>query len=75
MTDKEVFAKRELKILEENNVPEEFHLFFCSRAWKSGHTYGYHEAILHLKDLVDGFDKYFKRVMQIEPPLGRSESS
>lgn len=57
MTESE-FVDKQNKML--SNIPASFHSWLCSRAWDSGHAYGYEEVISHLSDLLDGFDKALK---------------
>lgn len=54
-----------------SDIPDEFRGYFSWKAWEGGHSSGYHEVIIVLQDLLDGFQdalkKYTARVIQGKP--------
>lgn len=57
ITEKE-FADKQAEILQ--NIPKEFRGRLSYMAWQQGHSAGYEEVILDLKELVDNLEEPIK---------------
>ena len=54
-SEKKAFELERQELL--SSVPKEFHVFFTKTSWDYGHSYGYHQVICYLRDLLGDFNE------------------